>query len=70
MPATPVPVLEHHVHFSPVNTPGEASETEALGQHHGHQDPQANDPFVGHEGNIIADTHTQVCFYFYFKSFF
>ncbi len=50
--------------------PGEASETQTLGQHHGHQDPQGNDPFVGYEGNVIADIHTQVCFYFYFKFFF
>ena len=69
MPATPV-LREHHVHFSPVNTPGEASKTQTLGQHHGYQDPQGNDPFVGYEGNVIADIHTQVCFYFYFKFFF
>jgi hypothetical protein len=38
VPATPVP-REHHVHFSPVSTPGEAGETQALGQHYSYQDP-------------------------------
>jgi hypothetical protein len=76
MPATPVPG-QCQVHFSsPTITLGGASETQALSHHSGLQsqsDPQADDPFVGSGGNIMPDTlisPIQVCFVFYFLSFF
>jgi hypothetical protein len=65
---TPAPEGRRRVHFSPpAVTLGAASETRAFTHHQGHQsqtDSQADDPFVGPRGNIMADTHTQVLFYF------
>jgi len=59
MPATPVPA-QCQVHFSSATIAlDSASETQASSHHSGCQsqsDPQADDPFIGSEGNIMPNT--------------
>lgn len=67
VPETPVPE-ERRVHFSSTTVTLGAGETRALGGHHDPQsqsESQADDPFIGSGGNIIANTRTQVCFIFF-----
>jgi hypothetical protein len=64
MPETPAPE-GRRVHFSPTAiTPGDArpltQQSRPLRHHLGHQSAQADDPFVGHRGNVTAENYTPV----------